>query len=170
VKRLFAVAVALACLAPSFAEDKKAVPDDGLIGDWKVSLTMDSEPAQPYESGYTKFFRLKVAKDGTCELSGKLDSITAEYRHRDFTAMGILGLANKDGVMELDLEFSSKGKGSGKVVWRGIAKRDGAVLMIALGRAWSEARPKSFDDVMAAAHQKPEAKHATLIVLGVDRK
>jgi hypothetical protein len=170
VKVLFALAAALVCVAPSFAQDKKAVSDEGLIGDWKVSLTLDSEPPKPAESGYTKFSRLQVAKDGTCELFGKSDSSRAEYRHRDFTAIGTLGGANKDGVMDLNLEFATDGKGSGKVVWRGIAKRDGAVLIIALGRAWSEARPKSFDDVMAASYHKSEAKHTTLIVLGVDKK
>jgi hypothetical protein len=44
------------CVALSLAQDEKAVPDEGLIGDWKVSLTPDSKPAQPVE--YTKFFRL----------------------------------------------------------------------------------------------------------------
>ena len=170
MKGLFALAVALACVVPSFAQDKKAVPDDGLIGEWKVSLALDSEPVDPVEFGYTKFFRLKVAKDGTCKLFGKMDSIAAEGRHRDFTVIGTLGAGDKDGVMELDLEFASHGKGSGKVVWRGIAKRDGAVLVIALGRAWSGARPKSFDDVTAGAQQKSEAKHVTLIVLGADPK
>jgi hypothetical protein len=41
----------------------------------------------------------------------------AEYRHRDFTAIGTLGVANQDGVMELDLEFATReGTGSGVVV------------------------------------------------------
>ena len=166
MKALFGLAFALACVASSLAQDEKPVLDEGLVGDWKVSLSLDSEPAAPVGFGYTKFFRCTVAKDGTCELFGMTDSSRAEYRHRDFSAIGTLGVANEDGVMKVNLEFASNGKGSGVVVWRGISRRDGDVLMIALGRAWSDARPKSFDDVVGAAQKKPEAEHATLIILG----
>jgi hypothetical protein len=165
---LFASLTALLLSNACSAQQKKPAVDEKLVGEWKVSLVLDSEPSRG--SGSTTFERFRVSKDGACELVGTMDSDRAEYRHRDFATVGTLGVPDKDGVMELDLEFASQGKGSGKVVWRGIAKRDGAVLLIALGRGWSDARPKSFDGVMAAAHNKPEAKHATLIVLGVDRK
>jgi hypothetical protein len=110
-----------------------------------------------------------VNQDGVCEFGGKTDSIAAEGRHREVSLIGTTGRANREGAIEFDLQFQDKkGEPIGKVANRGIAKHDGRLLVMCVGRAWSDTRLKSIDQFTQAACNN--RNHATLMVLGAESK
>ncbi len=172
---LVASLTALLLSQASPAQEKRPAVDEKLVGDWKVSLALDSEP--PSLVGSTTFARFRVTKDGTCELFGRTESFLTETNY--FAMMGTLSAANDKGVMELDLSYQHRlkpGQPIGPVVYKGIAKHDGSVLIVALGRERSDSRPKAFDDLTTAAHVKSTTDKdkptppVTLLVLGSERK
>jgi hypothetical protein len=173
---LVASLTALLLSHASPAQDKKPAVDETLVGEWKVSLELDSE--RPNRLGSTTFARFRVAKDGACELFGTTDSIATEYRHRDFALIGTLSTANDEGVMDLDLSYQNRleqDQPIGPVVYKCIAKLDGNVLIVALGRARSDSRPKAFGDLTTAARasstdEEKSPPPVTVLVLGTERK